>query len=151
MDLPEPVMNAGVMILLLFALLMTGLLVIFFFHIEGILTPPQHYIAYRDASFPDDPGVINAYTLTDEDLSSHPALAELIIYKKRVLFSSDPRQILGIALGWSEYSIIYLTPDEDRYLSKYHMKIVRYNGSQFYIERNAWVPTSGKCGTGMQC
>jgi hypothetical protein len=45
MDLPKPVMNAGVMILLLFTILMTGLPVIFFFPVEGILTPPQYYIA----------------------------------------------------------------------------------------------------------
>jgi hypothetical protein len=67
-----------------------------------------------------------------------------------VLFSSDSLQILGIVLGWSEYSIIYLTQDKDRFLSKYHMKIVNFNGSQFYIERNVWVTKAGKCGTGMQ-
>jgi len=151
MDSKKVLMTLVLLAALFLTIVMTGLLIIFIFHIEGFTIPAQYYEAHRDESPADHPEVIRAPTLTDEDMAAHPSLSDLSDHRKRVLFSYDPRQILSLAREWNRYNWIVISPEEDAFLSVYQDQIVRYHGQTYYIERQVWSPSEKRCGQGMQC
>ncbi|MDD1687363.1 hypothetical protein [Methanoregula sp.] len=144
-------MTLVILAALFLTLFMAGLLIIFIFHIDGFTIPAQYYEAYRDESPRDHPDVVSARDLTEEDMTAHPALSALIIHRKRVVVSLDPRQVLSLAREWNRYSWMPVSPDDEAFLSAFQDRIVWYHGKTYYIEGPVGIPSGEKCGRGTQC